>query len=129
MSAFVRQSQLGMGERSLNQLANAEIRRHLDLAGMVAKRTVIYSTRIDGDTGTVVAQVSYGPHGGPVVGTTELTILFHRSVWSVGQVTPGARNRTELGLRRRLSSPLCPHTAVLVIRVCVAGVTGWTGRR
>ena len=95
MSAFVRQSQLGMGERSLNQLANAEIRRHLDLAGMVAKRTVIYSTKIDGDTGTVVAQVSYGPHGGPVVGTTVLTILFHRSVWSVGQVTPGAPEQAQ----------------------------------
>jgi hypothetical protein len=57
----------------------------------------------------VVAQVSYGQHGGPVVGTTELTILFHRSVWSVGQVTPGAPEQgPELGLRRRLSSPPCP---------------------
>jgi len=90
MTAFVRQSQLGMGERSLNQLANAEIRRDLGRVGMVAKRTVIYSTRIDGDTGTVVAQVAYGKPGGPVVDTSELTILFHRSVWSVGQVTRGA---------------------------------------
>ena len=89
-SIFVRRSQLGMGERSLNQLANAEIRRELDRAGMVVKRTVIYSTRIDGDTGTVVAQVSYGPPGGPAINTTELTILLHRSVWSVGQVTRGA---------------------------------------
>ena len=61
LNAFVRRSQLGMGERSLNQLANAEIRPNLDRAGMVVKRTVIYSTQIDGDTGTVVAQVSYGP--------------------------------------------------------------------
>jgi hypothetical protein len=90
VNAFVRQSQLGMGEGSLNQLANAEIRRDLGRAGMVAKRTIIYSTRIDGDRGTVVAQVAYGQPGGPVVNTTELTILFHRSVWSVGQVTRGA---------------------------------------
>jgi hypothetical protein len=90
LTAFVRQSQLGMGERSLNQLANAEIRRHLERTGMVVKRTVIRSTKIDGDTGTVVALVSYGPRGGSVVGATELTILFNRSVWSVGQVTPGA---------------------------------------
>ena len=42
----------------MNQLANAEIRRDLGRAGMFSKRTVIDSTRIDGDTGTVVAQVS-----------------------------------------------------------------------
>jgi hypothetical protein len=89
-NAFVTRSQLGMGERSLNQLANAEIRRELDREHMVTKRTVILSTRIDGDTGTVVAQVSYGRRGGPALDTTELTIIFHRSVWSVGQVTPGA---------------------------------------
>jgi hypothetical protein len=89
-NAFVRQSQLGMGRRSLNQLANAEIRRELGRQHMVTKRTVILSTRIDGDTGTVVAQVSYGRRGGPALDTTELTLIFHRSVWSVEQVTPGA---------------------------------------
>lgn len=90
LNGFVRQSRLGMGERSLNQLANAEIRRDLGRAGMVSKRTVIGLTRIDGDTGTVVAQVSYGPPGGPAIDTTELTIIAHRSVWSIGQVTRGA---------------------------------------
>jgi len=89
-NAFVTRSQLGMGERSLNQLANAEIRRDLGREHMVTKRTVILSTRIDGDTGTVVAQVSYGRPGGPTLKTTELTIILHRSVWSVEQVTPGA---------------------------------------
>lgn len=88
-NAFVTRSQLGMGTRSLNQLANAEIRRELSRQHMVTKRTVILSTRIDGDTGTVVAQVSYGRESGPSLDTTELTIIFHRSVWSVGQVTSG----------------------------------------
>ena len=68
-NTFVRRAEMGMGERSLNQLANAEIRRDLDRAGMVVKHTVIYSTRIDGDTGTVVAQVTYGPPGGPAINT------------------------------------------------------------
>ena len=89
-NVFVRKSQLGMGERSLDQLANAQIRRDLAREHMVTKRTVILSTRIDGDTGTVVAQVSYGRRGGPTLKTTELTIILHRSVWSVEQVTPGA---------------------------------------
>ena len=30
------------------------------------------------------------PAGGPAINTEELTILLHRSVWSVGQVTRGA---------------------------------------
>jgi hypothetical protein len=90
LGAFVRQSQLGMGGRSLNQLANAEIRRGLRRSGAMIKSIVIYSTRIDGDTGTVVARVTYGPPGGRSFDATDVTIIAHRSVWSLSQITPGA---------------------------------------
>jgi len=87
---FVRRSQLGMGERSLNQLTNAEIRRDLDRAGMVVRRTVIYSTRITATPAPSSRRSATDPAGGPAINTEELTILLHRSVWSVGQVTRGA---------------------------------------
>jgi hypothetical protein len=54
------------------------------------KSIVIYRTRIDGDTGTVVARVTYGPPGGRSFDATDVTIIAHRSVWSLSQITPGA---------------------------------------
>jgi hypothetical protein len=56
---------------------------------MVAKRTTIYRSTIDGDTATVTALVAYGPHGGPVTNRAELTIILHRTVWAVRQITLG----------------------------------------
>ena len=108
MSTFVRRSQLGMGERSLNQLANAEIRRDLHRAGMVVKRTVIYSTRIDGDTGTVVAHVSYGLPAGPVQKIDQALTnphTLHRGDviekdWYKGIASPIRLERSKPSLRR-----------------------------
>jgi hypothetical protein len=47
-----------MGQRALNQATNAAISAQLARFGMVAKRTTIHRSTIDGDTATVTALVA-----------------------------------------------------------------------
>lgn len=91
---FVRRSELGMGPRSLNQLANAAIRRALAPLGLEPRTTTILKTSVDSDTGTVEARTEYAPADGVGdVRSVELTLIFHRSVWSLGQITQGISER------------------------------------
>jgi hypothetical protein len=88
-SQFVRRSELGMDAGALNEAANAAIRADLRRVGLDIVKSTIYRTSIDGDRGTVTAIVAYGRRDGSQIRQQSLTLIFHRSLWSLGQITPG----------------------------------------
>jgi hypothetical protein len=88
-SLFVRRSELGMDAGALNEAANAAIRADLRRLGLIIVKTTIYRTTIDGDRGTVTALVEYGTPDGSHRRKEGLTLIFHRSLWSLGQITFG----------------------------------------
>jgi hypothetical protein len=88
-SQFVRRSELGMDAGALNEAANAAIRADLRRRGLLIVKTTIYRTTIDGHRGTVTALVQYGTPDGSYRRKEGLTLIFYRSLWSLGQITFG----------------------------------------
>jgi len=86
---FVLRSELGMDSGALNEAANAAIRADLRRRGLLVVNTTIYRTTIDGHRGTVTALVEYSTPNGSHRRKEGLTLIFYRSLWSLGQITFG----------------------------------------
>lgn len=86
-SQFVQRSELGMGRAALAESANAVVRAQLRHVGYTTTRILIVRETVDGDHGTVVINVRYGPSANAAQQETELTLIFHRSLWSLSEQT------------------------------------------
>lgn len=83
--------QLGMGRTALAQQANAAITATVKQNGLRPLGAKILSERLDGDRGTVVVQETYtAPVKGARAVTADFTLIFHRTVWTLGNLTLGA---------------------------------------
>lgn len=86
---YVRTSQLGLGRTALAQEANAEIRAAVIRSRLRYIGSEILSERLDGDRGTVVLQTTF-EDGYLKQRTVVFTLIFHRTVWSLGSLVQGA---------------------------------------
>ena len=85
---YVTRTELGLGRAALAQQANAAMAAAVRHAGVQYIGAKILSERLDGDRGTVVLQVTY--QDGLKQTTAPFTLIFHRTVWALGQLNPGA---------------------------------------
>lgn len=88
-SAYVRRSDIGLDAGAANQAANTRIREALRAYGFEVRKVTILSTRIAGDTATIAATAAYGKPGNPATATQDVTVILHRTVWQVDQMTNG----------------------------------------
>ena len=90
-SAFVTRSELGMSRADLNIAANDVINNELKQVGYRAVRLLVIRESINGDNGTVVEDVNWTNRSdGAIVGGAEVTLRFHRSIWSLSQTHTAA---------------------------------------
>lgn len=89
LSAYVTKAQLGIGSAALAQQANAAMRAYVQQFGLVPLQTSILSERLDGDRGTIVVRETWKAPGHKPV-AADFTLIFHRTVWALGQLNPGA---------------------------------------
>ena len=71
--------------------ADAAVSNTAKQYGLRPLKERILSEKLDGDRGTVVVELTYtaGVRGAKVV-TADFTLIFHRTVWSLGSLTLGA---------------------------------------
>lgn len=89
LSRFVTKAQLGIGSAALAQQANAAMKGYVRQYGLIPLKATIVSEKLDGDRGTVVIRETWKAPGHRAV-SYDFTLIFHRTVWSLGSLEPGA---------------------------------------